>query len=352
MAGNGEFNLRCQAWLQDYLSSPAARMTTSCTSALEMAALLAKIKSGDEVIMPSFTFVSTANAFVLFGGVPVFVDIKPDTLNIDPDFIEAAITKRTRAIVPVHYAGIGCDMDSILEIAKKHNLLVIEDDAQGLGSFYKGKALGTFGDMAAISFHQTKNITSGGEGGALIINNENLIDRADIILEKGTNRKKFFEGQVDKYTWVDVGSSFVLSELNAAFLLAQLERMEEINQARMRIWDTYNLAFKSLEDKGRVRRPIVPSECGHNAHIFYLLLPTADERNKMLQYLGEKGVNAVFHYIPLHNAPAGSQYGRTGSNMENTDSLSSRLIRLPLWSGLTNDQVETILDASLSFFGE
>jgi dTDP-4-amino-4,6-dideoxygalactose transaminase len=317
-----------------------------------MSAILADIQPGDEVILPSFTFVSTANAFVLFGATPVFVDIQPDTLNLNPRLIEAAITEKTRAIVPVHYAGVGCDMDRICQIAAQHNLLVIEDDAQGLGSDYKGKPLGTFGDMAAISFHQTKNVTSGGEGGALIINNSRFIERAEIVLEKGTNRKQFFEGLVDKYTWVDLGSSFVLSELNAAFLLAQLERLDEINQRRMDIWNTYHEAFKAVEAQERVRRPIIPEECSHNGHIYYLLTRSSKERNELLKYLGERGVDAVFHYIPLHSAPAGRKFGRAGSALDVTEDLSARLIRLPLWSGLTNAQVEFTIEETLAFFAQ
>lgn len=350
MAGNGKFNHRCQEWLENYLSTPAVRLVTSCTSALEMSALLAGIQPGDEVILPSFTFVTTASAFAMFGATPVFVDIRPDTLNIDEDMIENAITERTRAIVPVHYAGVGCEMDRILEIARKFNLFVIEDDAQGLGSSYNRQPLGTFGDMAAISFHQTKNITSGGEGGALLINNKNLTERADIVLEKGTNRKQFFEGLVDKYTWVGIGSSFVLSELNAAFLLAQLERLKEINQARMDIWQEYHTAFKDLEDQGRIRRPIVPEYCNHNAHIYYLLTQSPQERNDLLRYLNSGNISAVFHYVPLHNSPAGKKFGRPGSTLDVTEDLSARLVRLPLWAGMSSEQVEFVIENTLAFF--
>ena len=271
---------------------------------------------------------------------------------MDVNLIRNAITEKTRVIVPVHYAGIGCDMDAIQKIAQENKLLVIEDDAQGLGGSYKGRPLGTFGDMAAISFHQTKNITAGGEGGALLINNQSFVERADIILEKGTNRKQFFEGQVDKYTWVDKGSSFVLSELNAAFLLAQLERLEEINSARMLIWNSYHAAFKTIEEQGLVKRPIVPKDRLHNAHIYYLIAKSTDIRNGLLRYLNAQGIGAVFHYIPLHNAPAGIKYGREGSDLSVTEDLSSRLIRFPLWAGMETWQVNKVINHTLKFFSK
>lgn len=350
LAGNGDFNRRCQEWLEDYLSVPAARLVTSCTSALEMSALLAEIRPGDEVILPSFTFVSTANAFVLFGATPVFVDIEPATLNIDAELIETAITEKTRAICPVHYAGVGCDMEKILQIARKYNLLVIEDGAQGLGSTYRGEHLSSFGDLAAISFHQTKNVTAGGEGGALIINNHSLIARADVVLEKGTNRKEFFQGQTDKYTWVDKGSSFVLSEINAAFLFAQLQRLAKINAERMSIWDTYHSAFEVLERQGFVSRPVIPEDRSHNAHIYYLLTKSADDRIGLLNHLNNQSIGAVFHYIPLHDAVAGTKYGRQGSKMDVTEALSARLVRLPLWPGMEDWQVQSVIDQTIDYF--
>jgi len=350
LAGNGYFTKQCQAWLEEHLNTPCARLVTSCTAGLEMSALLSEIEPGDEVIMPSFTFVSTANAFLLFGAVPVFIDIRPDTLNIDETLIESAITTHTKAIVPVHYAGVGCEMDTIMALAAKHNLFVIEDAAQGIGSRYKQHALGTMGDFASISFHQTKNITSGGEGGALLVNNHSKIERTDIVLEKGTNRKQFFQGIVDKYTWVDIGSSFVMSDLLAAYLLAQLERLEVINADRMNQWQSFHNAFKNLEDQGKVRRPIIPDECEHNAHIYYLLLNTEEERNACLAKLNGEGINAVFHYIPLHSSPSGQLYGRVASSMKVTDDLSRRLLRLPIWAGLPQQQHNRIISEVKAYF--
>jgi len=350
LAGNGTFSKKCQALMEQYTGAAAARMVTSCTAGLEMSAILANIQPGDEIIMTSFTFVSTANAFLLFGGVPVFIDIHPETLNMDESLIEAAITPKTKAIIPMHYAGVGCEMDTIMDIAKKHDLIVIEDAAQGLGSTYKGKPLGSIGDMSSISFHQTKNITAGGEGGAILVNNKDLIDRADIIFEKGTNRKRFFQGLVDKYTWIDIGSSFVLSDLLAAFLLAQLERLDEINGDRMKQWNSYHQAFKILEDQGKVRRPIIPEVCEHNAHIYYLLSSSAEERSQCLAHLNKKGIGAVFHYIPLHSSPAGTKFGKVASAMKNTDECSERLVRLPIWAGLPDEQHQYIIDQVLDFF--
>jgi dTDP-4-amino-4,6-dideoxygalactose transaminase len=308
-----------------------------------MAAILADICPGDEVIMPSYTFVSTANAFVLRGGVPVFVDIRPDTLNIDETKIEAAISPRTRAIVPVHYGGVACEMDEIIDIARRHNILVIEDAAQGVMSKYKGRALGAIGDLGALSFHETKNISSG-EGGALLINAPTLAERAEIIREKGTDRSKFFRGQVDKYTWVDIGSSYLPGEIIAAFLWAQMEAAESITQRRLDIWKTYHQAFESLESSGRVRRPIVMENSRHNAHLYYLLLNDFADRSRFMASMKQKGINCVFHYVPLHDSPMGKKIGRISDSMEITDSSANRLVRLPLWLGLESE-VEKIIDA-------
>lgn len=337
LAGDGEFTKKCHAWLEEKTGSHKALLTHSCTAALEMAAILADIQPGDEVIMPSYTFVSTANAFVLRGGVPVFVDIRPDTLNIGETLIEAAITPRTKAIVPVHYAGVACEMDTIMEIAHRHKLLVIEDAAQGVMSTYKGKALGAIGHMGTFSFHETKNVISG-EGGALLINDDRFAERAEIIREKGTNRSLFFRGQVDKYTWVDIGSSYLPSEIIAAFLWAQLEDAESITQLRMAIWQRYHEALAPLEAAGKLRRPIIPEGCVHNAHMYYILLESLEQRTEVIKRLKAQGVNPVFHYVPLHSSPAGRKYGRTGSEMKHTNTLSDRLLRLPLWVGLGADQ--------------
>ena len=347
LAGNGLFTQRCQQWLVDTVGCQKSLLTHSCTAALEMAAILADIGPGDEVIMPSYTFVSTANAFVLRGGVPVFVDIRPDTLNMDETLIEAAITDRTRAIVPVHYAGVGCEMDTIMDIAERHGLVVIEDAAQGIMSRYKDRPLGAIGHLGAYSFHETKNLVSG-EGGALLINDERFAERAEIIWEKGTNRSQFFRGQVDKYTWVDVGSSFLPSELIAAFLLAQFDHAEDITARRMAIWDAYHEAFAPLEAAGALRRPVMPEHCRHNAHMYYLLLPEAARRDHLLKVLNEQEVKAVFHYIPLHSAPAGRKFGRTHGPMTHTDGLSARVLRLPLWAGLPEEAVAQICTAVTS----
>lgn len=333
LAGDGPFTEKCQAWLEDNIGCHKALLTHSCTAALEMAAILANIQPGDEIIMPSYTFVSTANAFVLRGGIPVFIDIRPDTLNIDESKIEAAITGKTKAIVPVHYAGVGCEMDTIMAIAKKYNLLVIEDAAQGAMANYKGRPLGSIGHMAAISFHETKNIISG-EGGALLINDSNLIERAEIIREKGTNRSLFFKGQADKYTWVDIGSSYLPSELVAAFLWAQMEQAEDITKRRLGIWAKYHDSLLALERIGKVRRPIISAKCTHNAHMYYLLLPDLEQRTSFISYLKEKGIGAVFHYIPLHSSPAGSKYSRSHGSLKITQEISDRLVRLPLWIGI------------------
>ena len=344
LSGNGEFTQKCHGWIELETGCRKALLTHSCTAALEMAAILADIQPGDEVIMPSYTFVSTANAFVLRGGVPVFVDIRPDTLNIDESKIEAAITPKTKAIVPVHYAGVSSEMDKIMEIAQRHNLLVIEDAAQGLMSTYHGKPLGSIGHLAAFSFHETKNVICG-EGGALLINHPDYIERAEIIWEKGTNRSQFFRGQVDKYTWVDVGSSFLPSEMNAAFLWAQLENARSIIQERLRIWKQYHTAFTDLAAEGKLSRPIIPNICQHNAHMYYLLLPDLSSRTEALKQLRALDIDAVFHYVPLHSSPAGQKYGRKHGNLAHTDNLSDRLIRLPLWIGISQDLVDVVIAA-------
>ena len=341
LAGDGEFTRRCSAWLENRVGCNKALLTHSCTAALEMTAILAELQPGDEVIMPSFTFVSTANAFVLRGAVPVFVDIRPDTLNIDEARIEEAITGKTRAIVVVHYAGVACEMDAIMEIAERHGLLVIEDDAQGMGSSYKGRPLGSIGHLAAVSFHETKNIISG-EGGALLVNAPRFIERAEVVREKGTNRSQFFKGLVDKYTWVDIGSSYLPGELIAAFLWAQMEEADAITQRRLDIWDTYHQWFASLEDQGKIRRPVIPPDCKHNAHMYYLLLPDLERRTAFIEALKVQGIGAVFHYIPLHDSPMGKKHGRTSGDLNNTNELSERLVRLPLWLGMEDDLVEVI----------
>lgn len=343
LAGDGQFTKKCNAWLEQRTGSQKALLTHSCTAALEMIAILADIRPGDEVIMPSYTFVSTANAFVLRGAVPMFVDIRPDTLNIDETKIEAAITPRTKAIVPVHYAGVGCEMDTIMDIARRHNLLVIEDAAQGIMSTYKGRPLGSIGHMAALSFHETKNIISG-EGGALLINDPRFVERAEIIREKGTNRSQFFRGQVDKYTWVDIGSSYLPGEILAAFLWAQMEEADSITKRRLDIWSNYHQWFASLEKAENIRRPIVPRECTHNAHMYYLLLPDLVKRTAFIDKLKVKGIHSVFHYIPLHSAPCGQTMGRAGGDMANTNRISDCLVRLPLWLGLEEHLAEVIAE--------
>jgi len=341
LSGAGEFTRRCQRWLEGRTGARRAFLTHSCTGALEMAAVLAGVGPGDEVILPSYTFVSTANAFVLRGGVPVFVDIREDTLNLNENLLEAAITPRTKAIVPVHYAGVACEMDKILAIAQAHRLLVIEDAAQGLMSSYQGKALGSLGHLGAISFHETKNVISG-EGGALLVNSPELVERAEVVWEKGTNRRKFLQGEADKYTWVDMGSSYLPSELIAAFLYAQMEEAEAITARRLAIWNAYHEAFAGFEAEGKVRRPRIPPGVVHNAHLYYLILPSRAARDRLIQALKEQGIHAVFHYIPLHSSPAGLTYGRVSGAMRVTDALSGRLVRLPLWVGLEQGQREVI----------
>ena len=343
LAGDGQFTKKCSAWLEQRIGCQKALLTHSCTAALEMAAMLADLQPGDEVIMPSYTFVSTANAFVLRGAIPVFVDIRADTLNIDETKIEAAITPRTKVIVPVHYAGISCEMDSIMDIARRHNLLVIEDAAQGIMSTYKGRPLGSIGHMAALSFHETKNIISG-EGGALLINDTRFVERAEMIREKGTNRSQFFRGQVDKYTWVDVGSSFLPGEIVAAFLWAQMEEADAINKRRLDIWANYHQWFVNLERDGKVRRPVVPRECVQNAHMYYLLLPDLAARTRFIDRLKAKEIYTVFHYIPLHSSPRGVTVGRTVGEMTHTDSTGERLVRLPMWLGLEEHLAHVIAE--------
>jgi len=333
LAGDGKFTKNCSQWLIQRTGAEKALLTHSCTAALEMAALLANLGPGDEVIMPSYTFVSTANAFVLRGAVPVFVDIRPDTLNIDENLIEAAITPKTRAIVPVHYAGVACEMDTIMDIARRHDLIVIEDAAQGIMSTYKGRPLGAIGHMSCLSFHETKNIISG-EGGALLLNDLDFVQRAEIIREKGTNRSQFFRGQVDKYTWCDIGSSFLPGELISAFLWAQMEAADEITQNRLSLWNTYHHAFSSLEREGVLRRPVVPEKCQHNAHMYYLILSDLASRTEFIERMKSHDVGTVFHYVPLHSAPAGKKFGRCSGAMNVTEEYSSRLVRLPLWIGL------------------
>ena len=349
LSGDGPFTKRCHEWLKTKLGTKGALLTHSCTAALEMAAILGDLEPGDEVIMPSFTFVSTANAVALRGAVPVFVDIRPDTLNLDENLIEAAITSKTKAIDVVHYAGVGCEMDRILEIANAKNLMVVEDAAQAVLAKYKGRYLGTIGHLGALSFHETKNVVSG-EGGALLINDPKLSDRAEIIREKGTNRSQFFRGQVDKYTWVDIGSSFLPSELNAAVLLAQLEIAHEINDERMAVWNRYHAAFKDLEAQGKFRRPFVPEHCEINGHMYYLLARSLEERTALINHLKAQGIAAVFHYVPLHSAPAGRKFARTHGSLATTDTVSETLVRLPLWAGLSSEQADKVIEAVHAFY--
>lgn len=337
LAGDGMFTKKCHAWLEARAGTHKALLTHSCTAALEMAAILADIQPGDEVIMPSYTFVSTANAFVLRGGVPVFVDIRLDTLNIDETKIEAAITPRTKAIVPVHYAGVACEMDTIMDIAQRYKLWVIEDAAQGILSTYKGKQLGSIGHLGAYSFHETKNIISG-EGGALLINDENLAGRAEIIREKGTNRSQFFRGQVDKYTWVDIGSSYLPGEVIAAFLWAQMEEAEQITNKRLAIWSLYHQTFAPMERAEKLRRPIVPAESEQNAHMYYILLPSLQTRTQVIADMKGASINTVFHYVPLHDAPYGKRHGRAHGDLPITRMVSNCLLRLPLWLGVEAHQ--------------
>ena len=343
LAGDGWFTKQCHQWLESNIESKRALLTHSCTAALEMAALLVDIQPGDEVIMPSYTFVSTANAFVLRGGVPVFVDIRPDTMNIDEKNIEPAITNRTRAIVPVHYAGVACEMDTIMAIARQRSLKVIEDAAQGMMARYKGRPLGGIGDLGAFSFHETKNIISG-EGGALLANREEYAVEAEIIRDKGTDRSRFFRGEVDKYTWQSVGSSYLPGELIAAFLWAQLEQAERITEQRHQIWQKYYQLTESLEIDGLLRRPHIPLGCEHNAHMFYVLLNKEVDRNNVLQEMRRNDVHAIFHYVPLHSSPAGRRYGRAHGELGFTDILSERIVRLPLWIGIQESDQERVVE--------
>lgn len=349
ICGDGQFTKKCSAWLEDKTGSSRVLLTTSCTHATEMAAMLSNIQPGDEVIMPSYTFVSTADAFVLRGAKAVFVDIRPETMNIDERLIEDAITEKTKAIVPVHYAGVACKMDKIMEIAKKHNLLVIEDAAQGVMSTYQGKALGSIGDFGCYSFHETKNYSMG-EGGALLIKNEEEVEQAEIIREKGTNRSKFFRGQIDKYTWVDAGSSYLPSELNAAYLYAQLELADKINNNRLASWNRYYEGLEKLMNEGLIELPVIPEDCTHNAHMFYIKNRDLDERTEFMSYMKEKGVGCVFHYIPLHSAPAGLKYGRFNGEDKYTTKESERLARLPLYYNLTEEDQEKVIDTIYKFY--
>lgn len=349
ICGDGEFTKKCNEWIEEKTGATKCLLTTSCTHATELAALLADIKEGDEVIMPSYTFVSTADAFVLRGATAVFVDVRPDTMNIDETKIEAAITEKTKAIVPVHYAGVSCEMDTIMDIAKRHNLVVIEDAAQGILSTYKGKQLGTIGDFGCFSFHETKNYSMG-EGGALLIKHEKDVEEAEIIREKGTNRSKFFRGQIDKYTWVNYGSSYLPSDMNAAYLYAQLEMAQEIFDDRMSSWNQYYESLKELEEKGYVNLPVIPEGCTHNAHMFYLKTKDLEERTALINFLKEKDILAVFHYVPLHSAPAGLKYGRFHGEDVYTTKESDRLVRLPLYYGLKPEEVSYICEQVKAFY--
>jgi len=342
LAGDGSFTKKCHLWLEQKTGCSKALLTHSCTAALEMAALLLDVQPGDEIIMPSFTFVSTANAFVLRGGTPVFVDIRSDTLNIDENLIEAAITSRTKAIVVVHYAGVGCEMDQILEIAHRHGIKVVEDAAQGVLATYKGKALGSLADLGTYSFHETKNVISG-EGGALIVNDPEMTSRAEIIREKGTDRSRFYRGEVDKYTWQDIGSSFLPGELIAAFLWAQLEEAEFITSSRLEHWQYCHDLCLPFEQKGLLRRPIIPEYCCHNAHMYSVILPEEVNRQAILSEMNDKNINAVFHYVPLHSSPAGKRFGRVSGSMQNTTLYSERIIRIPLWVEITNEQIQKVI---------
>ena len=351
ICGDGPFTKKCHVWLEQNLPCQKALLTTSGTTALEMAAILCDLQPGDEVILPSFTFSTTATAFVLVGAKLVFVDVRPDTMNIDENKIEAAITDKTRVIVPVHYAGVACEMDTIMDIAKRHNLKVVEDAAQGVMSSYKGKALGTIGDFGCFSFHETKNYSMG-EGGALIINNEEYNDRTEIIREKGTNRSRFFRGQVDKYTWVDYGSSYLPSDMNAAYLWGQLEVADEINDNRLASWHTYYDAFKELEEKGLVKLPTIPEECVHNAHMFYLKCRSLEERTEFISFLKENDIVPTFHYIPLHSSPAGMRFGRFDGEDEVTTSESEKLVRLPMYYNMKDSDISKVIAAVVEFYSK
>lgn len=349
ICGDGEFTKKCNQWIEERTGTGKCLLTTSCTHALELAVLLAGIGPGDEVIMPAYTFVSTADAFVLRGATPVFVDIRPDTMNIDEKKIEDAITERTKVIAPVHYAGVGCEMDTIMDIAKRHDLMVIEDAAQGIMSTYKGQALGTIGDFGAFSFHETKNYSMG-EGGALLIRDQKYVEEAEILREKGTNRSKFFRGQIDKYTWVNYGSSYLPSDMNAAYLYAQLEMAEEINDHRLALWNQYYEELLPLKERGILELPTIPEGCVHNAHMFYIKAKDLEERTELISYLKENGILAVFHYIPLHTAPAGRQFGRFHGEDVYTTKESERLCRLPMFYKLTSEEVSYITGKIREFY--
>ncbi len=349
ICGDGQFTKKCNKWFEDKTGAAKVLLTTSCTHATELAALLLDIQPGDEVIMPAYTFVSTADAFVLRGATAVFVDINPKTMNIDENLIEDAITEKTKAIVPVHYAGVSCEMDKIMEIAKKHNLYVVEDAAQGVMSTYKGKALGTIGDYGCYSFHETKNYSMG-EGGALLIRDGKNAELAEIIREKGTNRSKFFRGQIDKYTWVEAGSSYLPSDMNAAYLWAQLQKADEINENRLQSWNRYYEGLKDLEEAGKIELPYVPEYCEHNAHMFYIKAKDLEERSALISYLKENGVTAVFHYIPLHTAPAGKEYGRFHGEDKYTTKESERIIRLPMYYELDEQDAKKVMDLIHTFY--
>lgn len=349
ISGDGPFSKHCQEWLQKQLGCIKALLTHSCTAALEMAAILCDIQPGDEVIMASFTFVSTANAFVLRGGVPVFVDIRPDTLNIDETLIEAAISPRTRAIIPVHYAGVSCAMDEIMHVARRHGLYVVEDAAQALLSTYKGRYLGTIGHLGCLSFHETKNIISG-EGGALLINDPKFCEQAEVIRDKGTNRAKFFRGEVDKYTWIDIGSSYLPSELASAFLYAQMEHAEKIHSVRCSIFAQYHQALRPLEEKGFLVLPKFAPDCDSNGHLYYIITKSLDERTRLIAFLKKRGIMAVFHYVPLHSSPAGRKYGKTPGDLPVTDDYSARILRLPIYYEMRNEDIEMIVDTINRFY--
>ena len=351
ICGDGEFTKKCNAELENIFNPSKVLLTTSGTSALEMAAVLCGVKPGDEVIMPSYTFCSTADAFVQRGATIVFVDVRPDTMNIDEKKIEAAITDKTKVIVPVHYAGVACEMDTIMDIAHRHNLLVVEDAAQAIFSTYKDKLCGTIGDFGCLSFHETKNLSMG-EGGAIIINHEKDYEDAEILREKGTNRSKFFRGQIDKYTWVNYGSSYLPSDMNAAYLYAQIEKKDDIQNARLSIWNKYYESFKKLEDDEKIRLPIIPKDCVHNAHMFYFITESLDERSKFIKYMKDNDVLCVFHYIPLHSAPAGIKFGRFDGKDEITTEYSERLVRLPLYYSLTEEDHNKVIDLVLKFFNK
>lgn len=350
LSGDGPFTKKCNAWLEEHFHARKVLLTHSCTAALEMAAILCDIQPGDEFIVPSYTFVSTVNAFVLRGGVPKFIDIRPDTMNMDEKQIESAITSKTKVIVPVHYAGVGCEMDMIMNIARRHNLLVVEDAAQGVCATYNNKYLGTIGHLGCYSFHETKNFICG-EGGALAINDERFFERAEIIREKGTNRSQFFRGMVDKYTWVDIGSSYLPSEMIAAFLYAQLEESGKITEKRLSIWDAYHAGLTGLEEMGKLRRPIIPSDCGHNAHMYYILLKNLDERTRLIKFLKERDIHPVFHYVPLHNSPKGIELSNgKAPSLPLTEEYADRLLRLPCYYELTLEQVRGICKVIEEFY--